>query len=259
MKTAQKKILLISIFLPVALASSMAKANTSTFANFFDNTGSKKFIFNNNTTTKSGSFSTSMDPVTFNYASLNVDAALQGPLRAHLTMTSSQETKIAAFKETQSKVVYQAIDGITTMVFNLDTPYRGLKNLLTVKFSRTSTDEVYLSGLNGSSNSTLTADNEFQDVTYTSDFLNFSYVTGENFALSFSGQTPKVGINLADGLLNSFSSDGVGTFAAAPLPAVIVLPEPESSAILLAGLGVMGFMHFRRKTWPSIKHPRIMD
>lgn len=247
MKPTLKKILLISTVLPVALASSMAMASITTFANFADKTSSKSFSFTNNTTTTSASFWALMDPVTFSYTSLNVDPALQGTLNAHLTMTPSTSTTTTAFYENRTYNDFQAIDGITTIKFALDSPYKGKTNLLTVIFSGGS-HNVYLGGSDGSTVVGLTADSgAHQNVTYTSDFLNFGNVSSKSFALSFSGQSVSTGINSADSLLNSFDTDGAGTFSADPAPTITVISEPESSTMLVAGLGLMGFVSRRRK------------
>ena len=226
----------------------MAMANVITFANFSDKTSNRNFVFTNNTTTNSALFWASADPVKFTYTSLAVDPALQGTLNAHLTMTSSLPTKAVTYYDARTRNDYQTLDGITTMTFTLDTAYKGKTNLLTVIFSSSSTDDIYLSGLKGATALGLTADSGFQNVTYTSDFLNFGNVTSRSFGLTFSGQSAATGINPIDQILNSFSTDGAGTFSADPAPVVTSIPEPESSAMLLAGLGMMGFMSRRRKS-----------
>ena len=248
MKPTLKKLSLISTVLSVSLASSMAMANVVTFANFSDKTSNRNFVFTNNTATGSASFWASADPVTFTYTSLAVDPALQGTLNAHLTMTSSLATSTPAYYDTRTHNDYQTIDGVTTMKFTLDTAYKGKTNLLTVIFSSSVTDDIYLAGLKGATSLGLTADSGFQHVTYTSDFLNFGNVTSRSFGLTFSGQSIATGINTTDQLLNSFGTDGTGTFSADPAPVVTSIPEPESSTMLLAGLGLMGFVSRRRKS-----------
>jgi hypothetical protein len=84
---------------------------------------------------------------------------------------------------------------------------------------------------------------------FSSDFLNFSQVQTEAFALNFtsilSGQLNGFRQSQA-GSLSSFRASMSGDFASDPLP--ILVPEPDTWAMLVIGFGLVGVSIRRRRS-----------
>jgi len=76
-------------------------------------------------------------------------------------------------------------------------------------------------------------------ITYTSDFLDFTNVLSEDFALSFSGSNPNFLAPLGSSS-HSFTMSGSGTFNAEPAPVVPGVPEPASWGLMVMGFGALG-------------------
>lgn len=76
-------------------------------------------------------------------------------------------------------------------------------------------------------------------ITYTSDFLDFTNVTGKDFSFSFSGANPTFSAVLgSSGRSTRFS--GTGTFASDPAPRVPGVPEASTWAMMVLGFGAAG-------------------
>lgn len=168
---------------------------------------------------------------------------LQGVQNATLTLTSST-TKLVT-PAGGGIVASQAIDGsgaVKTDVLKITRDAAASEgngartNLLTMTFTGN------LIGVVGGVTPDLFGDTALGNtVTYSSDFLNFSGATEEDFNLALSSWDPLVtppaglGIN-ADGYFNSANAAGAGTFDFQG--AATVIPEPNSAG-LAAFAGVL--------------------
>lgn len=150
-------------------------------------------------------------------------SALTGTQDAHLSVdflsdsgtTGTDSARIQAF-------------GNGTITITRDTPIGGLNNLLTVIFTNAELDASQDSG------SFTFKSNASSTITYSSDFMNFGNLAGEDFSLSFSGASPKFSAVLGSaGVDTRFS--GTGTFAS-----TLGVPEISTWAMLFFGFGAVG-------------------
>jgi hypothetical protein len=236
-------------------ASSWASAQTPvTFAQVesaSSNTTSELYAYTNNGLGSDAEFSTDSGgtlgaPIAVDFTFLQglgiLPADLQGPQSATLTLTSS--TTKAVTSAGGGIVASQLIDGsgaVKTDVLTItrNTPAAvgdgtgSRTNLLTMTFTGD------LIGVVGGATPELFGDTALNDtVIYSSDFLNFSSATEEDFNLALSSWDPLVsppaGLGIAaDGYYNSAGAAGVGTFDFQG--AATVIPEPTSTALAAVG------------------------
>lgn len=102
-----------------------------------------------------------------------------------------------------------------------------------------------MSGRSGSRDLGFNASNTSPGVTlvYSSDVLDFTQVIDTGFSLSIGALSSAVGRANASSVLNSFRGTISGQFSSDPLPAV---PEPASWALMITGMGMVGFAMRRR-------------
>lgn len=112
------------------------------------------------------------------------------------------------------------------------------RNLLTVAFSG-----ARLITQGSTTTLSLLASTPFQQLTFTSDFLNFSNATDSDFALALNAANPALSIAAIDPTLtnvtgarsfNTTKASVSGGFAAS------AVPEPASWAMLILGMGLVG-------------------
>ncbi len=227
--------------------------HADTFANFSPTSASNtNFNFANNP--NGGSPYVTLDtsnvvtgiPVNFNFSNIvGLPPALTGTLQANMLMTSTSTDPTASTGTRGNITYYQYFDtNISTITFNLDTPYLGHTTLLKVSWMTSPSSSSALVGGKGSGTASLTAQNSAGDtVNFSSDFLNFTGTGGHAFSMSLSGVNPTLLLN-ADGFLNSFSANMTGTFDAVPVPTLA--PEPSSIVLGLTGI-VFGAGFMRRR------------
>ncbi|MEP7037341.1 MAG: hypothetical protein ABI891_03265, partial [Acidobacteriota bacterium] len=217
------KILLFCAALGVFFTAfvSTTQAQTTTFAQFFERTGSQDFVFTNNTT--SADFNTVGDgsAIFFLYQNISgLDPSLQGIQNAHLFFTTTTSTPATV----TSNIAIQPLDQVITISIVRDTPAPvgvgvGTRtNLLTATISA-STATPTLNGTNTGNAASFDWTTPDHIVIYNSDFLNFAGTIQRNLAFGFSSVTPLLALG-TNGFLQSFTAAGSGTFGSNPPPTV---------------------------------------
>ena len=231
---------------PLLITSSMALADdgSNTFASFQDANSLRNFVFTAGA--NSASFNAVADPVNFQYTVGGLMSALVGNQLAHLTMTSS--TTKSAKSDDDTGYDSQAITSTMTISITRDTAIGGKSNLLTAVITKGGYNAA-LTGVNGGTGVGFQTATPSQNITYTSDFLNFASAgtISKSMGLSLSGlNTPLV---VSGNYLASFSGNAVGTFSANPSPiALSPVPEPASYAMMFLGLGFISFKARRKSS-----------
>ena len=123
--------------------------------------------------------------------------------------------------------------------------YAAGSNLL----SGTFTDAVLFGG--GSSAATDASTQNGNNVTFTSDFLDFSKTVNRDRGLTLTSIAPLLGIHAGSNkALNSFYATAGGQFSSDPAPIVnglAVVPEPGVWVLMIAGFGLVGMSARRRQ------------
>lgn len=251
------------------------------FASFSDHGNTAAVVFTNHSSpgySTNSTLTVTNELVDFTFQGFaNLPAALLSTQSAHLSY--SVTTTDAA--TTSSHFDAQTISNAFTMSFVRTTPFTPagnpslhLSNLLTVMMTPMTLggEAAELSGRAGSQEVDLNADDGFEVVTFSSDFLDFSGSAEHSAALSYTLQTlqflgigtkfltaydkmvgntsaPTCGgtITASSQLCNyrGFRGTESGNFGATPLPTPIyTVPEPASGALL--GMGIFGLVAIRR-------------
>ncbi len=209
-----------------------AKAQTVTFAQF-NNDLSQQIVFTNNTTNATFGTVSGGAAVSFRYQNISgLPPSLTGFQSAHLTITSTTTTPAttAAGNITQSMNQTVTIAIIRDTAAPILTGTGSRRNLLTAVVT-TNTSPPDIVGGTGGQSATFSASTTPQNVTYSSDFINFSTTTQRNFSFSFSAVSP--GLNLGAGnFLQSFTADATGTFASNPVP---TYTPPTAASVVIGG------------------------
>lgn len=247
MKPMLKKMLLV---VPLLLTAPLALATITEFASFSDvYPNNNNYIFTNNG--NSATFNATNDAVKFKFFAISgLNNSLTGYLAAHLTMTSTTTSSDSSGDANGTGIDSQPMNGTMTLKFTKDAPVNGKNNLLTVVISKS-----ILSGPDGGNVvniSTLSS----SIITYTSDFFNASTIHNSSMAFSSSNVDSELLTSTTNSFLESFTAGGSGSFSMTKVVTPLSLqatvlspvPEPESYAMLLAGLGLIGFMVRRIKT-----------
>jgi hypothetical protein len=243
---------LIFIVLTALLTGERVSAETVTFAQFLEaGKGGNEFSYSISSggasfVTKNPSNGSMSVPVSFTFFGIDqasLPADLQGPQTALMTLsiTTTQKPTVSGKFFHQGLSSGSVPNGL--MTFTRTTPDAELHetNLLTVHF------DARVGGLSGMSKgrtATLTADNGFDNVLFSSSYLKFDDSAEENLALSFTSATPcfsqNVNVQELKGLctpvgsslfefLHPFTAAGTGTFAAgSQFRSVFAIPEPSS-------------------------------
>jgi hypothetical protein len=129
----------------------------------------------------------------------------------------------------------------TTSVITLTGPLFETKtfdvgsNLLTVSFNGA------ISGSRNGSTANFNGSTGANDtVLFTSDFLDFSFVTERDYATTLNAITPRLSLG-ANGSFNSFRATIGGSFSSDPAPILVgTVPEPASWTLMITGFMMLG-------------------
>ncbi len=228
---AMRSLTLFSLI--VAASVSHVAAQTTTFAQFFEQLGTQDFGFINNTT--SGNFNTvpGGSPVFFLYSNIaGLDPSLQGIQSARLYITTT--TTAPGFSS--SGTVTQPLNQTVTMQILRDVPAPpgvgggSRTNLLTAIFTPAGQTPAIV-GADGGNSGTLSVTTPDHTVTFTSHFLSFASTTARNLAFSFSSVSPSFSLG-GGSFLQTLSAAGSGTFASNPVPVYL---GPTAAAVSVGG------------------------
>ena len=249
MKPNFKKLLLIAATATATLVSSNALAASDTFATFHEATAVKGFNFSNNGAI--ATFSATNDNIFFDFTGISgLAAALTGDQAAKLTMSSTTTAPVTLFG---GFFDVQSLNKSSTISIIRNTKFAAINgnfydNLLTITFNAASIGYASLFGVSGANSLAFSASNG--SVTFTSDFLNFSQSSTNDLGLALTGLSNAVGIT--GSFLSPFLADATGTFSSDPGATAILahttapVPEPETYAMMLAGLALVGFVSRRK-------------
>ena len=221
----------------------LAGASVITFAQFHESatTNANLFDYVNNTTsavfdTNPGTLGAGI-PVVFSYETVNgvLPADLQGPQNAILTLTSN--TSLPAVQVTGSIATEQigTTSSLAELTITRTTPAAegggNRTNLLSMAF-----DGTLLGMIGGVTPQFSGNSNLGNTVTYSSDFLNFSSSTEQNFSLTYTSWTTNssdsnngLGLEIGPGsFFEPATATGAGTFDAS---SASVVPEPATLAL----------------------------
>jgi hypothetical protein len=168
-------------------------------------------------------------------------AALIGGLPLNAASTFTLQASVPNLTGLSGAFSVTGVDGSFSILSNVPVTIGPITSqlLLTAVFTNAT-----FSGVVGSPGITLSGDNVTGTIEYTSDFLDFTNVL--DTAFSFTGAATsnlEVGAN---GRVRPFRGTVTGNFASDPVPKVLV-PEPETWAMLVLGFGLIGVSVRRRR------------
>jgi len=228
----------------LALASP-APAAITTFATFspIGQSANVQWVNSSGTTGSGGTFYSTATAVSTVVGTRNVQFSFLDPtlapfvtnITAAFTLNASvpngnPAVNIAGF------LIQDGVSGsfsfLTTSPILIDTTFYATgSNLLSATFGSTA-----ISGqLNGTSGSSVASTSAGDTLVYTSDFINFSNVSGASFSVSLNSLTPFLQASPA-AALQSFRAVAGGGFDAD----ITAVPEPGTWAMLLVGFGMIG-------------------
>jgi len=217
------------------------KAQTVTFAQFFEVNGTQDFIFTNNTTSASFQTIQNGSPVVFTYQNVaNLPAELQGPQAAHILVTANTTSPATQVAGTPPRNVQPFNQTILIQIIRDVQAQSGTgtrRNLLTAIITPDGSAVSSLTGDNSSDAAAYTASSVTQNVQYSSSFLAFPQTSQNNLGLSFSSVNPLLSIG-SGGFLASFTAAGTGTFASNPPP---IFNPPTAAGVSLSGRVYNGY------------------
>ncbi len=214
------------------LIAPVARAQLTTFAQFFERDGANAFSYTSAGTAGAGgsaSLSATDVAIFFQYmGTTTLPADLAGIQNAHLTFSS-----FTTLGPAPSGVGFNEVfngSGVNSALITItrDTPAAEGNGSRTVLLQAVFTPFVF--GGSGGSGA-LNASSLSGTVTFTSDFLLFQGSQERDLALAFSSISP--GLSIApNGFFNSFTAAGTGTFSSSTVvPAVVPPPTLKIRAL----------------------------
>lgn len=223
---------LLGLMLLFTAALANAQQQTVTFAQYTQRIGGQDFIFNNNGTSATFQTTTGGSPINFSYLNIaNLPIELQGIQNARVFFSST--TTAAATTAIGNRTI-QPFNNVFNILIFRDSPASSgngnRTNLLTVTIT-TASSNPDLSGEQGGRSAAFTASTPIQNITYTSDFLDFANTIERDLSLGFTSIAPVY--SLGTTFLQSFTAAGTGSFASNPPP--VVRMGPSAATLSLSG------------------------
>ena len=240
------------------LATTSASAQVVTFAQFFSNATGTNFRWvrsagtntaagrtvNFYTTTTQNATSAGATAVTFGFKDLGPFSSTVGSVNAAFLMTGTVTDTAATSDGTT--VSQTNITGSFSFIANTPISYGPIlngTNLLSGTFSST----TFSGTIGGSTGNLGGSSNGGATINFTSDFLTFDPSANLDFNLGMTSINPLLAF-LAGRAVGSYRSVVTGQFSADPPPTAPTIPEPGTWAMMITGMGLVGFARRRRRT-----------
>jgi len=202
------------------LIAPVARAQLTTFAQFFERDGDSAFSYTSSGTAGAGGSAGLATPnvaIYFQYLGItNLPADLAGIQNAHLAFTSFTSLGPTVSSNGFDNVFNGSGVNSAMITITRDTPAAEGNGSRTLLLQAVFTPFVF-SGSGGSG--ALNASSLTGTVTFTSDFLGFQASVERDLALAFSSISPGLNIG-ANGFFSSFKAAGTGTFSSDHIVAV---------------------------------------
>ena len=254
----RKFTILASLALTTLAAATPAAAVTTTFANFSALAGGAnvRWVRSGNdaefyTTTLNNSTAAGARNVNFSFLQASI-APFVTNVTASWTMNGTVTNTVATMSGTtlNQTNLTGTFSFLTTQDITIGANFFAAgSNLLSGTFS-----SAQLSGTRGGNSAGISGSTPpTNSVTYTSDFLTFGNTNDRNFAINLTSVNPV--LQAAGGgtpftptsAVNSFRAVAGGSFSSDPAPVVTAVPEPGTWAMMIAGMGLVGFARRRRQ------------
>ncbi len=220
---SSKRLTSIATFcLFLVLSFVTAQAQTTTFAQFFEQVGTQDFVFTNNTSSAAFNNVGGGSAVFFIYQNIvGLPVELQGIQSGRMFVSTTTTAPATLDAGTLKQPMNQTVTVQIIRDVAASSGGGSRTNLLTAVFSP-NVDTPAFAGAPGGNSATLSSTTPNHNVTFTSDFLIFGLTTQRNLGLSFSSVTPAYAVG-AGGFLQSFTAAASGTFASSPPPTPFIL------------------------------------
>jgi hypothetical protein len=236
----------IYVLLALLLPAIPTSATPVTFAQFTQASSGNTFAFTRGTS--QSTFNSLSTPVNFVYLDVPgiLDPELTGIQSALLTLSATTTTPVSG-----TTFLTQPIDSGSITIRRISPATIGNNdrtNLLTINFVGLSlfgpTNGRTLGGISNSVSG--------DQITFTSDFLDFENTITRDFSLSFTSVTPI--LHTEGSFLHSFSAAGTGTFDSDPPSLYSEVPEPTTLGMFGLGILLLSVYAKRRASYsPSQK------
>ncbi len=251
-----RKILILAAAAATALTAIPAAAVTTTFANFSaqGSAGNFRWVRSGNNAsfyTTDATGAQSGRQVTFSFLQPSIEPFVTN-INALWTMSGTVTNTVATIA---GNTLNQANLAGTFSFVNVNAITIGSRtfaagsNLLSGTFN-----SAQLSGTRSGNSAGISGSTPpVNSVSYTSDFLDFDNTAQRNFALSLTSVNPVLNSAgsgtpfVPSSAINSFRASAGGSFSSDPAPVVTAVPEPGTWAMMIAGMGLVGFARRRRQ------------
>jgi hypothetical protein len=250
----RKFTILASLALTTLAAATPAAAVTTTFANFSATAGGAniRWVRTGNsaefyTTTLNNGTAVGARNVNFSFLQASI-----APFVTNVTASWTMQGTVTNTIATQTGITLNQtnLEGsfsfLTTQGITIGANFFAAgSNLLSGTFNNT-----VISGDRGGNSAGMNGSTPGAVISYTSDFLDFTATAQRNFALNLTSVNPvlnAVGNPVPTSAINSFRAVAGGSFSSDPAPVVTAVPEPGTWAMMIAGMGLVGFARRRRQ------------